>query len=154
LTIRQARNRIARLKQEIRKDMRSGAQRALNASEREAKRKSSGPLTLATLARLDHPYAKRHGPLGKVSLMPGKSRSTVNVQTGAFRADWLAGIAGFQGASIHGRLVNYNPVADYLVNGTEFMVRRPIDVYMTDFLHNAALKELQVSASRLERYYS
>lgn len=154
MTVKQARNQIVRLKTDIRRDTRSAVQRALNAGEREAKRMSSGHLTLADLAKRDHPYAKRHGPLGNPSKMPGHTRSVINVQSGEFRADWMAGAAVLQGSSVGGRLQNLNPVADFLQYGTESMVRRPISVYMTEFLHSAAMKELQVSANRLERFYA
>lgn len=86
--------------------------------------------------------------------MPKGTRSVINVQSGEFRADWMAGVPSVSGSTVKARLQNLNPVADFLQYGTEFMVRRPINVYMTDFLHNAALKELRVSTSRLERYYS
>lgn len=154
MNIKQARTRIQSLKREIVRDTKSAVARAVNAAEREAKRMSSGPLTLADLRKRDHPYAKRHGPLGKPSAMPKGTRSVINVQSGEFRADWMAGVPSVSGSTVKARLQNLNPVADFLQYGTEFMVRRPINVYMTDFLHNAALKELRVSTSRLERYYS
>jgi len=115
---------------------------------------SSGPVTPAQSAAKDYIYARRHGPLGLVQYMPQKSRAVINEQTGQFKASWYADAPQSQDRTVSARLSNQNEVADFLQYGTEFMVRRPINVYLTDFINNAALKELQIMTSRLERFYS
>lgn len=76
---------------------------------------SSGPFSLAELAEMDHPYARRHGT-------PLLEPFIINVQSGAFRQDWDMRQVGDQ----HFQVFNDNAVADYLDQGTRYMFRRPI----------------------------
>lgn len=81
---------------------------------------SSGPYSLGDLARMDHPFATRHGT---ALLDP----ATINVQSGRFREDWEALPLIIQRSAIHMLVVNRNPVADYLKYGTRTMLPRPIE---------------------------
>jgi hypothetical protein len=81
--------------------------------------KSSGPFSLAALASMDHPYARRHGS-------PGLDPSTINVQTGTFRRRWRASLVS-SGSVMRFEIVNDDPKAVYLIHGTPTMFARPID---------------------------
>lgn len=95
----------------------------------EAIRRSSGPLSLKELARRDHPYATRHGPLGATAQQPEGGPGIINVQSGDFRSDWVADRPRVTdgGRAISGRLSNQNEIADILKDGTRVMVPRPIE---------------------------
>lgn len=83
----------------------------------EARRRSSGPFSSAELAAADHPYARRHGGAFSGAYPPG----TINVQRGAFLSGWEMDI-GPDSA----RVSNQTEVADFLKDGTRFMVPRPV----------------------------
>lgn len=88
---------------------------ALDAGFDEARRLSSGTFSLAMLAAMDHPYARRHG---KALLDP----ATINVQTGAFFQHWRT-----TKQADGGQIRNDDEKADFLKFGTETMVERPIE---------------------------
>jgi hypothetical protein len=98
----------------------------------EADRHSSGPHSLVELAAMDYPYARRHG---RALLDP----STINVQSGEFRAAWSAPQVMRFGQDLSARLVNDADVANWLRDGTRYMVPRPIG----DYLESYAEKELE-----------
>lgn len=84
-----------------------------------AVRKSSGPFSSSALATMDHPYARRHGS-------PALDPSTINVQSGAFRASWKGAVT-FVGLTVmRAEIVNDDPKADLLERGTRTMFARPI----------------------------
>ena len=106
----------------------------------EAQVMSQGPNSLGALAREDHPYAKRHG-------FPLRNPAIINEQTGKFLRDWKREDATAVSDSIEGSILNENPVADYLKDGTKFMFARPIDqvvsAKMEVFLEDALTRNLK-----------
>lgn len=97
----------------------AGIEHGLEDAREEAIRRSSGPYSLAELAAMDHPYARRHGT-------PLLDPSIVNDQTGGFRSRWRSPEIIRFGPEVSGRIVNDADVADWLQNGTPTMVPRPI----------------------------
>lgn len=118
----------------------------------EAVRRSSGPLGTPELARRDHPYAVRHGPLGNVSAQPAGGPGIINVQTGGFRSDWVADRPRVTdgGRTISGRVSNQNEVSDILKHGTRFMVPRPIERDLEEVGAVILEREVQSAMRRLE----
>lgn len=153
MTIKQAQSRILKLRKEITAEKKLAVKRTLAKAKTEAKRMSSGPLTPKDLRKRDHPYATRHGILGNVAKMPGKSRAKINVGTGDFREHWGTDNPQAGDSIVSGRLYNLSPIADYLIHGTSKMTRRPIDDHMFNFVEVTALEEIGVAQSRLERIY-
>ncbi len=82
----------------------------------EALRLSSGTLSYADLARMDHPYARRHGS-------PRMDPSVINAHTELFKQSWRIR------READGSLTIYNdaPYATFLMTGTRTMFRRPVD---------------------------
>lgn len=153
MTVKQARSQVVRLRSELRADVANVVSVTLQKTREEAVRLSSGPLTPQRLRQLDHPYAKRHGPLGRVSVMPGRTRAVINVGSGEFRSAWQRTAVKLVPGGAEGSILNESEVADYLEFGTELMVRRPITERLEDFVHNTAVKELERAWRRLERRY-
>lgn len=91
-----------------------------------AKKKSSGPMTLVQMRRQDHPYALRHGSMGLTSKQTGGRPHIINVQSGNFKAAWSRDQATLSDNSAKARVVNNDPKADFLKEGTDRMVPRPI----------------------------
>lgn len=113
--------------------------------KKDAVAKSSGPYSLTQLAAMDHPYARRHG---KAQLPP----QIINKQTDGpegFAGSWETELGG-NPANPTGQLVNRNPVADYLIHGTRYMLERPIDHAVED--DAPAIIESAVRAE-LEKFY-
>lgn len=109
----------------------------------EAVRLSSGPYSSKQLARMDHPYAKRHGqPL----LQP---EYIINTQSGVFRASWTRSNVFQSGDTYWGFLSNYSGVADFLAKGTRFMFARPIDKILEIRMEARLAKELEKRLARL-----
>lgn len=154
MTPRQAVRRVRALEREIHRDLQGAVRRTLSAAKQEAKRLSSGPLSFADLARLDHPYARRHGSRGNTAVMPGKDPSVINVQTGAFKEAWQVDNPQGGDTTVSGRLFNLDEKADFLQYGTRFMVARPIPQRLEGFVRDRAEKEVATAAKRLERYYA
>jgi len=153
LTLAQARAKLVAMKAEVLRDTKSAVSRTLTKAEAEAKRMSSGPLTLGELRKRDHPYALRHGPLGNVGQMPGKDRSIINEQSGEFKSKWAVDKPQSGDREANGRISNTSGVADFLTEGTNVMTRRPIDDHLKDFIETTGTKEMELAASRLERFY-
>ncbi len=154
MTVSQAKAQVARLRADVKAECKGAAKRTLTKGKNEARRMSSGQLSSAELARRDYPYATRHGSSGLWTAMSGKTPALVNVQTGAFKADWQTDPPQAGDSIISGRLMNLNPVADYLQYGTRNMVARPIKTWMEVYLEKVLQDEVKETARRLERYYS
>lgn len=86
----------------------------------EAGRLSSGPYSLEDLARMDHPYAVRHGS----PLLPPE---IINRQSGEFASEWKR--TPILGSPEEPRMQvrNDSRVADFLKYGTRRMFARPIE---------------------------
>ena len=110
----------------------------------EAQVMSQGPESLGALALADHPYARRHG-------FPMRDPAVINEQTGAFLRDWKTDPVETDQNTVHGAIVNENPVADYLTQPygapKSKMFARPIDAFVEDktegFLITALQHELE-----------
>ena len=94
-----------------------------------AQKYSSGPFSLAELARMDHPYARRHS----AALLPP---SIINAQTGKFKAAWDAKKQPVP------TIFNSDPIAIFLEKGTRYMVARPIDKVIIKALQPIRLANL------------
>lgn len=91
--------------------------------QRAAEGRSRGPLTPADLRRLDHPYARRHGP----RLNP----DIVNEQSGGFAGNWRQDGPHVRAGGIEGSVYNADPKAPFLEQeepppgSTPMVARRP-----------------------------
>lgn len=79
---------------------------------------SSGGYSLADLAAMDHPYARRHGGQN----VPYGDPAKINKQSGEFMRYWKLDVGGYTA-----RMYNFSPIGGYLVGGTSKMIARPID---------------------------
>jgi uncharacterized membrane protein YebE (DUF533 family) len=80
---------------------------------------SSGTYSEDDLARLDHPFATRHGS-------PQLDPSVINVKSGDFRAAWHTVGPTQAAGGVAGSIINNDPKAQFL-QGTRLMFARPID---------------------------
>lgn len=92
---------------------------------------SSGPHSLRALARMDHPYAKRHG---SATLPP----HIINAQSGDFRRAWR--IERLSASRL--RVINDDPKVRFLKGGTRLMVDRPIENELRAFARDALRRRL------------
>lgn len=81
---------------------------------------SSGTRSLKELAKLDHPYALRHGR----PLLPPH---VINKQSGQFYSAWKVLAVKVTSRGIFGRVLNDDWKAGLLRDGTDKMFPRPID---------------------------
>lgn len=102
---------------------------------------SSGDHTLAALAAIGHPYAKRHGA-------PRLDPSVINTQTGVFRAAWQFYDLGYNGNAHTVQVQNYSMVAQYLRYGTRFMFARPIDQRVVSELAQIRVNNISKAVSK------
>jgi len=130
----------------FRRDLKWGVDRAIESGLEEARRRSSGRYSLAELARMDHPYARRHGS-------PRLDASTINVQSGVFRSAWRSDDPRAGEAPIAGRIFNDSAVADYLDNGTRTMFARPIGTAVEEAVRPRMFSLAERSAEELEQRY-
>lgn len=72
-----------------------------------AEKRSSGGYSLASLARMDHPYARRHG-------IPLEEPGIINVQSGVFRRSWTSFGPYSVNDKLISRVANLDPKANYL----------------------------------------
>ncbi len=118
MTIREAQNLFQRMDRQVGSAVESGLQGVLDRGLAIARQESSGPYSLAELARMDYPYARRHGS-------PLLDAAKINKQKGEFAGSWFtAGKFGAGGGS--GQIINDDPKADMLEAGTRVMFPRRI----------------------------
>lgn len=153
MTIVQAKSQVRKVQADLKREAQGAVSRSLTKGKNEARRMSSGPLSLAELRRRDHPYARRHGG-GLWSVMPKRTPAVINVQTGAFRDAWATDRPRADDRTVTGRLSNQDRVADWLRLGTRRMVARPVDVWLEQFLYKTLYDEVSEAARRIHRYYS
>lgn len=121
---------IEQLVEDIKSDVRDAQEAAAKDVQGEAERVSMGDYSLAQLAAMDHPYARRHGR----ALLPD---SFINQQQGTFAASWVID-EGPQGPVVH----NIDePIATFLEKGTRNMLPRPLDE-LKEFAVEALQKRL------------
>jgi hypothetical protein len=113
---------------------------------------SGGGISLAQLASLDHPYARRHGrPL----LDPG----VINRQTGDFQAAWKMEDPKIVADNVEATVKNEDWKADYLTQPKGWpktkMFQRPIDKEVEQYIEDTLNKELNQRIKQLENkdYY-
>lgn len=107
----------------------------IHATQWEAVALSSGTVSSADLARMDHPFAKRHGS-PQTNLLP------INAQSGEFRNSWVTHGPSERGGTVVASLENVSPHADFLEGGTRFMFARPLELPLTDFAERVLEVEL------------
>lgn len=149
MTVRQAARKVAAVRIEIRRECQKAVTRTMRDAQARAKKWSSGGFSPRTLAKMDHPYATRHGAEGSGVLDPGK----INAQTGEFREAWQTSTPSPSSGSVSGRLSNFDPKADFLQYGTHLMVVRPIKERLELYIFDSASFELAKVVQGLERVY-
>jgi hypothetical protein len=82
-----------------------------------AREQSSGPLQERDLARMDHPYARRHG-------RPRLNPNLINRRLGNFYAGWDLEGPFAVGGAFSASVFNTSDEAEYLADGTRFMFER------------------------------
>lgn len=117
---------LARLGMRIEKTAMRGVDAAAKGGVEYARMRSSGTFSLAFLAAMDHPYARRHG-------RPRLDPAMINEQSGAFKEHWKTERTG-EGA----RIKNEDPKAQWLTDGTRFMFERPIDADVEEYVRGSA----------------
>ncbi|MCH8979446.1 MAG: hypothetical protein IH945_09445 [Armatimonadetes bacterium] len=149
---------VQRRFRELKKDINRAGARAANLAVREgkefAKRRSSGPMTEAQRRAADWPYAKRHGPFGKLSAITAGNPGVINVGRGRFRGEWRTLDASATTVPIRASLINNSDVAAFLVEGTERAIARPIDVATEGVMQLEAERQARTAKRDIERKYS
>lgn len=110
--------RMGRKAQALGKRVYGAEKQSLKALSDDARTLSSGPLTLAQLSLMGHPYARRRPT--------SSDPEVINAQTGAFRAAWHASGPSLSVNDLTSTLDNSSPVAVFLAGGTTRMIARPI----------------------------
>jgi hypothetical protein len=110
---------------------------------RAAKSWSLGPVTYAMMRKEDYPYAKRHGS-------PKRDPRRINTHTGAFLRGWFTSKVSSD-RDIGGAVINDTEVADYLKNGTRFMVPRPVNEPVEEAMQKAMPQAERLFTRELER---
>jgi hypothetical protein len=140
---------MADLVQDLELALMDGFNQAMKDAYRQARLKSAGTYSLADLADMDHPYAKRHGT-------PLLDPSTINIQSGRFISSWKQMPITSSGGAIVGIIVNESVEADYLKDGTRYMFKRPIDVeveaYLAQAIDDRVNQKIKVWERTLYRY--
>lgn len=106
--------------------------------------RSDGPLREPDRVRADYPYAARHGLLGIPSAMPEGNPGIINAPTGKFRDDWRD-----ESTADSAVVTNNNPVGKFL-DGTDKMIRRPIEEVVADEVFSKFEKEVDKFLEDLE----
>lgn len=143
MTPNEAARALERMARDLTRNVQDAERMSLLDLRDEAERFSGGPLQARDLARMDHPYARRHGS-------PRLNPDLVNQQdagedTGRFAASWVAEGPEVDGDELVSSLFNVDPkAAEFLEDGTDTMFpRRP---------HEAALEVVAPRREeRLER---
>ena len=128
------------------RDLRWDVDRAIDDGLEEARRRSSGRYSLTDLARMDHPYARRHGS-------PRLDPSVINSQSGVFRSAWRGDNPMATDGAVSGRIFNDSAVADYLDKGTRTMFARPIGAAVEETVRPRMFRLAEDSAQELEKRY-
>lgn len=134
-------------------------ERACKAAERQSLRDalqtaralSHGPYKLDELAKMDHPYAKRHK--GAHPLLAVQDAAIANMQSEDMAQGWRKQGPQAQGNTLVGTVYNNTPEAAYFSmdshpNGTKYMIARPLQLLLLDAIEPARLHRLQQVADR------
>lgn len=141
-----AKRELRAVRADIQRECRTAVGTAIKKGWQEARYFSHGPLSMAQLSALKHPYSARRPNFGA---MPGGDPTIINYQTGAFARDWMYDPPRATDSGISAKIYNDNEVADYLNEGTDRMVRRPLADFISDRLTYYALYELELAKRRL-----
>lgn len=146
MTITEAIRRLGRLPVRLESEMAALARQIGREGVEIARVYSSGRVSLARLREMGHPYSRRRpGPI------PYGDPGIINQQTGAFKRGWHA-VAITGGPALAAVQVrNDTPEADYLKNGTDRMIRRPIDAKIESVLSAGAERQVAGVLARLEK---
>ena len=137
LTLQQAGEYFERLAAELDAQLRRAQADNLDLAFEVAQRLSSGPFSLAELARRDHPYATRHAE-------PLLDPSRINRQEGVFKDSWVRRYPFQRGGELVTRLYNIDPKAHFLEQGTRNMVARPLGDRLLKTIANRADKRIDL----------
>lgn len=110
---------LRRIAQAFEPEIRQAESLCLQEALRLAHFYSTGLYTTARLEELGHPYATRRPN-------PPQDPAIVNYQTGQFYRSWRIIEPRKSGNALRSRLVNEEPYARYLLQGTRRMIARPI----------------------------
>lgn len=142
----------ARLEEELIRAERLSAQEG----RRIARQLSSGEFSSAQLARMGHPYARRHvrgGGKRRMSApgIPYGDPAIINRQTGRFQGAWRVIPPQATGNGLHTEIVNRTPYAGLLESGTSRMIPRPIAERVLELLQPARERRLKQAIKRALR---
>lgn len=141
MTIRGA---FAQIERDILREMRWAANSGVTQALQDAKEASSGTHSTAELARMDHPYAKRHGA-------PKLPAEIINKQTGVFYAMWANRLT--YGSDMRVAVTNNDWKADLITGGNRFTFERPIDQLVAAALEFRVLQKIGVAMRDLDVKY-
>lgn len=142
MTIRGA---MALIERDVLKEMRWAANSGATKALEDAKEASSGEYSAADLARMDHPYARRHS-------QPLLQAEIINKQTGAFYAMWASRLTYASGLNV--AITNNDWKADWIVKGNKFTHERPIDQMVAASLESRVLEKMLIAKRDLERKHA
>lgn len=136
---RDAAKDLKRFKQKLVKQLEEAEAKTAREGLKIARKQSSGSVSTSQLRKEDHPYAKRHGS-------PKRDPSTINVQSGEFRAEWHVQIGNSldDGPAI----VNYSRVARFLQEGTTTMFARPVEAVIIAKLQSIRPRNLDQAVAK------
>lgn len=120
---------------------------------REALRMTSGTMNAAMRRKRDYPYARRHGPQGKVSVMPF-GPAMINIGTGKVHASWrMRQPSPARTSKVTGRVFNMVRTWDYLITQPKRRksIYRPLDLYLTRYAAKVLRQSAEAAAQRFER---
>lgn len=136
---RQAAQDLKRFQAKLKRQLEAAEAKTAKEALKIAKKQSSGSVSTAQLIKEDHPFAKRHGS-------PKRDPSTINVQSGAFRAEWH--IQNGNSLDDGPAVVNYSRVARFLQEGTASMFARPIEAVVIAKLQSIRPKNLDQAVAK------
>ncbi len=135
---RQMRVWLKKLAGKFKERAKIAATETLEEMKKEAVVMSSGRYSRKMLRKMGHPYATRHVKNRKwgarYSQAPGipyGDPAVINKQSGKFRRAWKIDGPVISASVVKGSLVNNSKVAEYLRDGTDRMIKRPIQRRLT-----------------------
>ena len=118
--------------------------------QKQAVKQSSGRIKSDQLRKEGHPYAVKWTVRGKWFYQgvtaPYRDPSIINDQSGDFRKDWKIVTVNLT-KSGGWMIVNYSPIAEYLADGTRYMVKRPLEDKVIDAMKKVRISNLDKAVS-------
>lgn len=140
-----ASRKLAGAASRLERELMRSERRMLERGNEIARGVSSGPYSLAMLAAMGHPYARRdpNPPMG------GEA-GIINVQTGEFRGAWQTSGPRRMLGAIRSQIVNRSSQARWM-HGTKFMIERPVWRVVTRLLRGPRRQSTRAAILRAWR---